>query len=270
MEWPEGVSHGAKSLAAHYLGQFVYRSRLHQVLLGRTAAVVVFHRVHDGNVDDGLTCNVRRFTEYCEFLARKFRVVSLGSLVQKLEIGEPLRREIAITFDDGYRDNYDHAAPVLKRLGLPATFFIVSGFMGTGFWPWWDARTGVHHSWMNWEEVRSLHRDGFEIGSHTRTHVNLGEVAGEVAWEEIYNSRTDLERQLSAPVTLFAYPFGQREHMTEANRAMVKKAGFRCCCSSFGGINTAGSNPFELQRVPVSSWFRSVYHFGAYLGLSRS
>ena len=88
---------------------------------------------------------------------------------EKLERGLEPNRELAITFDDGYRDNYDNAMPVLEKLSLPATFFVVSQWIGTDVVPRWDERRGVRHPWMTWDQVRSLHRKGFEIGAHTQT-----------------------------------------------------------------------------------------------------
>jgi len=71
-----------------------------------------------------------------------------------------------------------------------------------------------------------------------------------------------LERHLGEPVDLFAYPYGGRHHLAEANRALVRAAGFRCCCSCYGGITHADADPFSLQRVPVSPWYQSPHQFG--------
>jgi peptidoglycan/xylan/chitin deacetylase (PgdA/CDA1 family) len=142
--------------------------------------------------------------------------------------------------------------PVLERLSLPATFFVVTQWIGSEFVPWWDRDRGQRYPWMNWDEVRTLHRRGFEIGAHTRTHVDLGRVNGTRAEEEIAGAREEIKRQLGACSDAFAYPYGGRHHLTDEARALVKAAGFRCCCSGFGGINEAGTDPFHLRRVPVS------------------
>jgi peptidoglycan/xylan/chitin deacetylase (PgdA/CDA1 family) len=242
-------------------GQMLFASRLHRLLLDDAAVVVTFHRVNN-TVEDGLTCDVETFTRYCSFFASYFRVVPLAGLVKKLESGEPVGRELAITFDDGYSDNYDYAAPILKTMSLPATFFVVSRFIGTDVVSWWDKDLSVRPSWMSWDQVISLHREGFEVGSHTCSHVDLGNVSAEEARREILESRAELEQRLAAPVTLFAYPYGDVSRMTPERRALVKAAGFQCCCSCFGGLNATGTDPFQLRRVPVSSWYGSPYHFG--------
>jgi peptidoglycan/xylan/chitin deacetylase (PgdA/CDA1 family) len=197
-------------------------------------------------------------------------VVPLRDLVEKLGAGRSVGRELAITFDDGYRDNFENAAPVLEQLSLPATFFVVTQWIDTDIVPFWDEQRGVRHPWMTWADARALHRRGFEIGVHTRTHADLGKVSGGDAREEIFGARLDLERQLGAPATSFAYPYGRRDNFTEANRELVRAAGFHCCCSAFGGINLRGTDPFHLRRIPISEGYASPHQFGFDLAFGRT
>jgi peptidoglycan/xylan/chitin deacetylase (PgdA/CDA1 family) len=259
-----------KAEVRRLLGRAVFGAGLDAVLLRNTATVVAFHRVHDTNEPEGLSVGVRAFEQYCRFFKEHFKVVSLGELVRRLEQGLSPHRELAITFDDGYLDNHDTAAPILERLGLPATFFVVTEWMGTAFVPWWDRVRNLRHPWMTWDHVRALHRRGFEIGAHTRTHVDLGVVSTDEAHEEIAGSRRELERQLGGAVGLFAYPYGRRHNLTDANLELVRAAGFRCCCSCFGGVNTRGSDPFRLARVAVTPWYDSPHHLGLEVALGRS
>ncbi len=256
--------------AKSFMGKSIFGLRLQCLLLARTAIVVAFHRVNNIDArDNGLTCSVKMFERYCRFFSSNFHVVPLGNIVDKLEKGTEPDRDLAITFDDGYGDNFEYAAPILKALGLPATFFVVTGFMGTELVPWWDKTEPAPHRWMNWHEVRWLHREGFEIGSHTRSHADLGKVSADRAHQEIFNSRLELEDQLSAKVELFAYPYGGKNDLTEANRQIVKTAGFRCCCCCYGGINFTETDPFHLRRIPISPWFQSPHQFGFELALRR-
>ena len=252
------------------LGQLIFTSRLDAVLLRNAAVVVAFHRVLDTDDSDPLTISRTMFERYCTFFARHFRVVSLAELVDALERGQNLNRHLTITFDDGYQDNFENAAPVLERLSLPATFFVISQWIGTDVVPWWDRQQGVRHPGMTWDQVRSLRQRGFDVGAHTRTHVDLGKVSVAEAREEIVGARIDLERELGARVESFAYPYGRRQNLAGENRDLVKMAGFRCCCSCFGGVNPPGADPFRLARVPISSWYASAHHFGFEVAVGKS
>jgi peptidoglycan/xylan/chitin deacetylase (PgdA/CDA1 family) len=247
------------------LGHLMFAARLDALLLRGAAVVVAFHRVHDGQDPSGLSLSRDMFERHCRFFKRHFQVVPLGDLITRLERGDRIDRHLAITFDDGYRDNFVNARPVLEALSLPATFFVVSQWIGSDAWPWWDREQGVRHPWMTWDEVRQLSASGFDIGAHTRTHPDLGRIEGPAAGGEILGARTEIERQLGKRVDLFAYPYGGAANMVESNRALVKAAGFRCCCSCYGGLTVRGADPFNLQRVAVSRWYNSPHQFGAEL-----
>lgn len=252
------------------IGLTVFSSPLRDVLLSNTAVVVAFHRVRNTARKEGLTVSVPVFERYCRFFKDHFQVVPLREIVTRLESGKKLNRELAITFDDGYEDNFEYAAPVLERFSLPATFFVVSQWMGTDFVPWWDRQEGVRYPWMTWAHVRSLQEKGFDIGAHTRTHVDLGAVDETEAWGEILGARFDLERQLDGPIDLFAYPYGRRANLAESYRDLIKAAGFRCCCSCFGGVINTESDPFQLVRVPISLGYASPHQFCFDIALGRS
>ena len=243
------------------LGRLMFASGLDALLLGRTGVVVAFHRVHEDRDVYGLSVDRRTFRQYCEFFRRHFRVLPLGELVAKLERGEPIDRHLAITFDDGYRDNFDNAVPVLEKLSLPATFFVVSQWIGSNVVPWWEAQ-GTRRTWMTWEHVRELRKRGFEVGSHTRTHSDLGSITGPVALKEILGGRLEIEERLEERIDLFAYPYGGSQHMASANRELVKAAGFRCCCSCYGGLTRSGDDPFDMHRIAISPWYASPEQFG--------
>ena len=237
-------------------------------MLGDQGVVVAFHRVSDIQRDP-LTCSVKDFEAFCRFFRRHFTVISLGEMVARLDGGRPLDRTLAVTFDDGYLDNYEHAAPILRDLGLPATFFVVTDYIGSDMVPWWDRACDPPPRWMTWDHLRHLRESGFEIGAHTRTHADLGAVTGARAEWEICGARRELEARLGAPVELFAYPYGRAENMTEPNRELVRRAGFRCCASCHGGVNARGGDAFRLRRIPITSWFATPGQFALEVALRR-
>jgi peptidoglycan/xylan/chitin deacetylase (PgdA/CDA1 family) len=234
---------------------------LYRFILGDRALVVALHRVLPGPSGEAMTLPAPLFDALCRFFKRHFRVVPLREIVGKLERGEAFDREMAITFDDGYADAFEVAMPIMEAQGLTATVFLVSGFVGTSTVPWWDEKSGRTHAFMTWDQARAMQDKGFDMGGHSRTHQDLGLIGGEQAERELNLSRAELEAGLGRAVDLFAYPYGYDRHMTEDNRRLAAKAGYRCCCG-YGDFVETGGDPFRLGRLPVSIWYSSPAHLG--------
>jgi peptidoglycan/xylan/chitin deacetylase (PgdA/CDA1 family) len=244
------------------LARPLFATGLHRLLLRGRGVIVAFHRVDDRVRGNPIGCGVDEFRAYLDFFTRHFRVVRLAELLDRVRDGRGPGGLLAITFDDGYLDNARVAAPELRARGLPACFFVTAGFIGTRTQPWWDVEYGARAEWMGWDDVRRLHAQGFEIGAHTLTHADLGRVHGAAAERELSESRRLLERETGAPVTLFSFPYGTPSRMTDANRARVMDAGYRCCLSGYGGTVARGDDPFRLRRAPVGLWHLSPHHLG--------
>ncbi len=105
----------------------------------RKSQIVMYHRVlpqaEPFSIDPALSPDFRR---HMRLLKRQFRVVPLAEMITAWEAGRDLPGAVAVTFDDGYRDNYLHAFPILKEEGVPATIFLATDFIGTGGMPWHD------------------------------------------------------------------------------------------------------------------------------------
>lgn len=251
-----------KRRVKHHLGQIMYRTGAYRSRLADRAVIVLFHRVDDRLEGDPISCTEAEFRGFCAFFKRYFNVISFGELLDKIDTGRPVGGDLVITFDDGYRDNRITAAPILKEFGLPACFYIATGYIGTERVPWWDEKLAFRPEWMSWDEVRELGELGFELGAHTVNHVDLGSVSNEVAYREINESRARLAEEVGRPVDLFSYPYGRVYQITEDARQMVRDAGFTCCVSAFGGYVTGREDLFELRRTPISPWYLTPYQFG--------
>ena len=247
--------------AGALVGRGILFSRLHKFMLGDEGIIVAFHRVDDRLPEDGLTRSSRVFERFCRFFKANFDVIPLTDFVLRLERKESVAGKLVITFDDGYLDNYQVAAPILRKLDLPATFYVVTQYIESNVVPWWDAALAKNPGWMTWDEVRFLALEGFEIGAHTRTHLDLGTVDGAVADSEIAGSRQDLVDAIGKPPDHFAYPYGQRKNLLDLNRQRVIDAGFRSCVSCHGGLVPLRTDPFHLERIPISAWFRNPEQF---------
>ncbi len=252
------------------LAWVIYRTGLHRWLSRGRALIVVFHRVDDRYAGNPISNTLGEFAGYLAFFKRFYTVISLGELLDRLQRGDDVSRCLVITFDDGYRDNFQEAAPLLLRFGLPACFFMVADFMGSDHVAWWDEELGIKSEWMTWDQVRELHARGFEIGAHTMSHVDLGVTVGDEAFDQIAGSKARLESELGSPVTFFSYPYGRRQQMLEENRDAVRRAGLACCLSAFGGAVRSGDSLYHLNRSPITSWYQSPYQFGFAAVLDRT
>lgn len=139
-------------------------------------------------------------------------------------------RRVAVTFDDAYVSVYEHALPILERLGVPATLFVPTAYVGRSepmSWPGIDHWTGGPHelelTCLGVPELVELEARGWEIGAHTHTHPYLTRLsAGELA-DELERPRALLEEWLTEPCRAIAYPYGD---VSPAVAAAARAAGY--------------------------------------------
>jgi peptidoglycan/xylan/chitin deacetylase (PgdA/CDA1 family) len=250
------VNH-TKRLLAGLAGAIFFTTPYGRSRMRDTAVVVAFHRV-SGATADALTIDESTFENLCEFFSQHFEVIPLREQISRLEVGQPIGGTLSITFDDGYHDNHEIAAPILRTHKLPATFFIVTEFIGSTHIAPWDEDRREKTTWMTWDEVRDLYAKGFDLGAHTMTHADLGSVSRERAWQELIGSRERIALEIGTVPDLFAFPYGQPHNIRPETKELVRQAGFRCCLSSYGGVNGSASDPFELCRIPINHWYQNV------------
>src|SRR5262249_33394839 len=170
------------------------RDRLN-VRFGRgKLTVLAYHQVKEP-ANDNSTVTPAVFRAQMEFLQQHHRVVSLSDGVRAVTSGATSERLVAITFDDGYEDNATTAAPILRELGIPACFFVSTEMIGTDRPFPHDIEQGrPRQAHMSWDDLRALVGDGFEVGSHSATHADFGQIPlAEAEWE-LRASRERLER----------------------------------------------------------------------------
>lgn len=216
----------------------------------KTANVLMYHRVNDYD-HDGLTTPTSVFDQMMRELKKRYQVISLAELVRTVVEGGSLGNKVAITFDDGYRDNLISAAPILKKHDIPATFFVTTGYIATTKVFPWDSTNSIKNSLMSWEDVRELSGLGFEIGAHTVNHPDLGAATLVDARWEIRASKQAIESELGRKVESFAFPFGKRESCPEEVSKIVSEEGYSCCCLGYGGKVGRNSDVFRLNRIPM-------------------
>jgi peptidoglycan/xylan/chitin deacetylase (PgdA/CDA1 family) len=186
-----------------------------------------------------LTVTPEDFARQMHWLqAHGFEAVSQPQVFAALEHAAPLpTHPVMITFDDGYRDVLTNAAPVLARRRMPATAYVITHRI-----------SGPDPSFLTWNQLSMLERDGVTIGSHTVHHVELTLLTDATALHELVDSRIALERRLRHPVQWFSYPAGAES--THA-AALVRRAGYVLAVTTHPGKLQSAALPLELKRYEI-------------------
>jgi peptidoglycan/xylan/chitin deacetylase (PgdA/CDA1 family) len=216
--------------------------------------VLLYHRVCE-DLRDSVTIGVQQFEQHVRFLAENYRIARLQDLISPNpdDAGEPL---IAVTFDDGYLDNYRFAAPILAKYRVHATFFVSTDHISDNLPFDHDLRKlGYGLPNMNWDQIREMFTAGFAFGSHTARHANLARIDADTARWELTRSKAALERELGLDAVMFAYPFGKRQDITAERVAQIKEAGYVCNCSAYGGINSRPIDRWNVRRIGLNHQF---------------
>jgi peptidoglycan/xylan/chitin deacetylase (PgdA/CDA1 family) len=268
----------------------------------------------------------RQFEGHLRLITRWFKPIPMAEMGWAVAGKKALpEKAVALTFDDGYRDNYEVAYPLLKRYGVPASFFVCPGLIDSHQGFWWDEiyaliekttatelnigkilqasglpshrkdgalslvtrqqkisageslvaqgkrmspqtltiflgrlneALGVpldsnvrQQTLMNWNEIREMHRDGMEIGSHTMTHPMLTQVSESTMRTELSEARARLSEVLGTAPVGFVYPSGA---FSATARNIVREAGHIYACTSLSGFIGGATDQHLLPRVNVS------------------
>jgi peptidoglycan/xylan/chitin deacetylase (PgdA/CDA1 family) len=140
--------------------------------------------------------------------------------------------------DDGYRDNFIYAYPILKKYGSPATIFLIANNIGT------DA------NFLNWDEVNKMSKDNISFGGHTKNHVYLPSIENkDILRDEIAGCKEFIEKHIGIPIGYFSYPRGG---FTEKVKLLVKEAGYKAACTTNRGYDILDKNDlYELNRISI-------------------
>ncbi|MCG8346300.1 MAG: polysaccharide deacetylase family protein [Chloroflexales bacterium] len=202
--------------------------------------ILMYHYIRNVNAREDplgyrLSVTPERFEEQMVWLRdNDYMPIRMGMLADCLRgLKDCPDNPVLITFDDGYKDSATAALPILEQFGFPATFYIVTDFVGKP-------------GYMAWEQIERLRDSDMEIGSHSVSHADLAVVDLRTARREIALSRVILERRLGVPVRSFSYPAGS---YTPVVAAMVHQAGYTSAVTT--SPLTGFKHMYQLQRRRV-------------------
>ncbi|MFH1553201.1 MAG: polysaccharide deacetylase family protein [Candidatus Omnitrophota bacterium] len=219
----------------------------------RVIPILVYHAINDDN-SSSLNVTAENFSRQMAFLQGSgYSVMPLDELVDGINKGIGfIPKTVVITFDDGYEDNYLNAFPVLAKYSMPATIFIITGYVG------------VREGYVNWDQVRLMIENGIDFGAHTKNDVYLPSVEDtRRLWDEVDGSKKDIEMETGKKVRYLCYPIGG---FNEKVKSAVKRAGYKGACTTNRGFDRLNRDVYELNRVKVTnSDMTKPFHFRAKL-----
>lgn len=221
--------------------------RLSHPELGR---ILMLHRVVEQR-SEGENRELEITPEFLEQTIRDYkqkgcRFVSIDEVCEILEKGKVDKPFVCLTFDDGYRDNYTNALPILKKEQVPFAIYVTTGFVDNKLSMWWypNERLGLSR-----DELLNLAAEPLcTLGAHTITHPKLENLSVPEQRVEIKQSKQDLESLLGHPVVHFSYPHGS---FNEDTIAIVTGCGFQSALMAWGGVIRCGDDMSLLHRIEI-------------------
>lgn len=202
--------------------------------------ILCYHDVTPNNPDNNdLLVNPEKFKEQLQYLKdNNYTPISLDEFYDYLRKNQPIpEKSVVITFDDGYKGNYEYAYPLLKEFKFPATVFVISNYVGAP-------------DFMTVEQLKEMSDNGIEIESHTFKHDDLSKLDETQQLETLKNSKNDLEKIIGKPIDFIAYPFGRHNSST---RIAAEKAGYKLGFNLNGNFADRKDNNFNIDRIYVSN-----------------
>ena len=214
---------------------------------GPKIIVLNYHKVD--NMDISLSVSPSDFERQMAFLQENgYHAISPHELYMAFTDGAALpTNPVLITFDDGYADNYTNAYPILKKYGIKATIFVITGLMGKP-------------GYLSWGQAAEMEAGGLvSIESHTVTHGSLTGLTDDQVRYELTEAKHDIEQRLGKEVEFLAYPTGAYNlHIAR----LVKEAGYKGAFTVRYGNMDRATNLYAIERVPI---FRMADTFAAFL-----
>lgn len=223
--------------------------------------VLAYHKIDEPTADiklRGAFTSPRNFAKQMSYLKKQgFEFYTASELIDFYrQHGAFPRQAVALTFDDGWKDNYTNAFPIMKKLGIRATIFLVPSCIGEKSAKVVGDGEGERLHLAS-EDITEMSEYGIEFGSHTLNHKLLHKASDEEVEFEVTESKKEIENLLCKPCRVFAYPAG---FFTDAAQNAVKRAGYAAAFSTVYG-ERENINLYALNRIEILRRNRFLFQF---------
>ncbi|WFP51649.1 polysaccharide deacetylase family protein [Methylomonas sp. EFPC3] len=212
----------------------------------RSPIVLMYHGTPSEKPESVYSIEASLFAKHLKYLKQNgwntvlFRDLDKPHLLPK--------KSVVLTFDDGYKDNYEGAFLPLVERDMKASWFITTDCIG-GHAHWLGGQSQQTRM-LDPGQLLEMHSAGMEIASHTHSHPDLSLLNHDQQLAEFDQAKTLLEQLLTAPVTSLAYPFGR---FNADSLAAAELAGYKLACTTQPGWREPDSNPLLIKRITVYS-----------------
>ncbi len=214
--------------------------------------IAMYHSVDPPNTPlsaygSKLNVTPKAFARQMKFLHdNNYNVISLEDFVNRIKSEKKIpHKTLTLTFDDGFKNNFTKAYPVLKKYNFPATIFVPIDNIGKdGF--------------LSWEDIRAMQRNNITIGSHTVSHRFLTEMSSEDIYRELADSKKILEKKTGKKIKFLSYPAGR---YNEEIKSVAKSAGYEGAVATNPGKTKPFDDPYALKRIRISMNSNNLFIF---------
>ncbi|MFH1642294.1 MAG: polysaccharide deacetylase family protein [Nanoarchaeota archaeon] len=183
------------------------------------------------------------FEKQLQYLSQqRFKCITISDLLELTTLSD--KNIVCITFDDGYLGNYQNAFPLLMKYNYKATFFLVTDWIGK-------------KNMMNWQQVNEMMNKGMEIGSHTKSHLMLSGYESDKVYQELWESREGIKKNLNFDCKIISYPGGS---YTSKVNEIALRVGYKHILSSDFGYFESKINNVTIKRIVVGNSLSALLH----------
>lgn len=199
--------------------------------------ILMYHSISDADPNNSLLIPVKEFEEQIKWLKENgFTPMLLDDIVQAYTTGYVPKRPVAITFDDGYSDNYTEAYRILKENNMKGTFFIITN------------NTDNDGFYMNSVMLKEMKNSGMGIENHTSKHIEFTTISREDKFNIIKEGRDKLKEKVGVESNYICYPVGRYDDETIE---VEKEMGIKAAVTTENGISSLGDGLYSLKRVRI-------------------